>query len=46
MPATRGAFVAQRGNVDWGNDDALAGTGRGLGEHASVEVDDLAAARP
>ena len=39
-------FVTHGGDVDRRDDDPLAGPGRGFGEQAAVEVDDLTAARP
>src|SRR6266545_7234683 len=42
----RRALVAERGDVDGRDHDALAGTGGGLGEQAAVEVHDLAPPGP
>src|SRR5258708_20603716 len=39
-------LMAERADVDRCHHDPLAGPGRGLREHAPVEVDDLAAAGP
>src|SRR5947208_1057415 len=46
MAAPRRPLVAQRVEVEDGEDHLLTGTGVGLGEGSAVEVDDHAAARP
>src|SRR5437588_7109270 len=46
MSATRSAFVPQRGNIDWRNDDSFTGTRRGLRQKPAIVINYMTAARP
>src|SRR5438445_24879 len=46
VPLATLALLAEGRDVDWADDNFLAGTGVGLGKNAAVVIDDHAAARP
>ena len=46
MTNPRLTLMPKRGDVDWRNDNALAGSGRGLSQDSAVKIYDLASPGP